>query len=240
MAGLHRDRVESQEAAVKYFITGAFSSAFFLYGVALLYGVSGSTTLAADRRRHRHRALGGARAGPARRRLPAGGLRVQGGARCRSTCGRPTSTRARPPRSPRSCPRASRRRPSRAFLRVFLQAVPALAGEWQPAVAVLAIVTMVIGNLGALAQTNIKRMLAYSSVAHAGYILTAVVAAPGAADGGRPLLSRRLRGGEPRRLRRAVLAGPRRPRAAVAGRRLAGWPTAGRCSPRPWPSSCSP
>jgi NADH-quinone oxidoreductase subunit N len=67
-----------------------------------------------------------------------------------------------------------------AFLRVFLQAVPSLAAEWQPAVAVLAIVTMVIGNLGALAQTNVKRMLAYSSVAHAGYILTAVVAAPGA------------------------------------------------------------
>src|SRR5688500_5133895 len=46
MAGLHRDRVESQEAALKYFITGAFSSAFFLYGVALLYGATGSTTLA--------------------------------------------------------------------------------------------------------------------------------------------------------------------------------------------------
>jgi NADH-quinone oxidoreductase subunit N len=66
-----------------------------------------------------------------------------------------------------------------AFLRVFLQALPALSTEWQPAVAVLAIVTMVIGNLGALAQTNIKRMLAYSSIAHAGYILTAVAAAPG-------------------------------------------------------------
>jgi NADH-quinone oxidoreductase subunit N len=67
-----------------------------------------------------------------------------------------------------------------AFLRVFLQALPMMAAEWQPAVSVLAIVTMVIGNLGALAQTNVKRMLAYSSVAHAGYIMTAAVAAPGA------------------------------------------------------------
>ena len=53
--------------------------------------------------------------------------------------------------------------------------------QWQPAVAVLAIVTMLVGNLAALAQTNLKRMLAYSSVAHAGYLMTALVAAPGAA-----------------------------------------------------------
>ena len=66
-----------------------------------------------------------------------------------------------------------------AFLRVFLQALPSLAAHWQPAVAVLAIVTMVVGNLGALAQSNLKRMLAYSSVAHAGYLMTALVAAPG-------------------------------------------------------------
>jgi NADH-quinone oxidoreductase subunit N len=66
-----------------------------------------------------------------------------------------------------------------ALLRVFGQALPALASSWQPAVAALAVVTMVVGNLGALAQSNLKRMLAYSSVAHAGYLLAAVVAAPG-------------------------------------------------------------
>jgi NADH-quinone oxidoreductase subunit N len=63
-----------------------------------------------------------------------------------------------------------------ALLRVFGQALAPLASEWRPAVAVLAVVTMVIGNLGALAQTNLKRMLAYSSIAHAGYLLTALVA----------------------------------------------------------------
>src|SRR5207245_11302269 len=64
-------------------------------------------------------------------------------------------------------------------LRVCVQALPAVAGLWQPAVAALAVLTMVVGNLGALAQSNIKRMLAYSSVGHAGYLLTAIVAAPG-------------------------------------------------------------
>jgi NADH-quinone oxidoreductase subunit N len=65
------------------------------------------------------------------------------------------------------------------FLRVFGRALPGLVDQWQPAVAALALVTMVVGNLGALAQSNLKRMLAYSSVAHAGYLLTALVAAPG-------------------------------------------------------------
>jgi NADH-quinone oxidoreductase subunit N len=65
-----------------------------------------------------------------------------------------------------------------ALLRVFDSALPALASQWQPLVAVLAIVTMVVGNLAALAQSNLKRMLAYSSIAHAGYLLTALVALP--------------------------------------------------------------
>jgi NADH-quinone oxidoreductase subunit N len=68
-----------------------------------------------------------------------------------------------------------------ALFRVFDFALPALAAHWQPLVAVLAIVTMIVGNLAALAQTSLKRMLAYSSVAHAGYVLTALVAAPLAA-----------------------------------------------------------
>jgi NADH-quinone oxidoreductase subunit N len=68
-----------------------------------------------------------------------------------------------------------------ALLRVFDSALPALASRWQPLVAVLAIVTMIVGNLAALAQPNLKRMLAYSSVAHSGYLLAALVAAPGLA-----------------------------------------------------------
>jgi NADH-quinone oxidoreductase subunit N len=68
-----------------------------------------------------------------------------------------------------------------ALLRVFGQGLPSLAAQWKPLLAVLAIVSMVGGNLGALAQGNIKRMLAWSSVAHAGYLLTALVAAPAVA-----------------------------------------------------------
>jgi catechol 2,3-dioxygenase-like lactoylglutathione lyase family enzyme len=64
-----------------------------------------------------------------------------------------------------------------ALLRVVLQALPAQADEWQPALATLAILSLVFGNVVALVQTNVKRMLAYSSVGHAGYLLTAVVAA---------------------------------------------------------------
>ena len=179
MAGLQRDRVESQEAAVKYFVTGAFSSAFFLYGVALLYGATGSTTIPEIAA-----ALGSAPArGPGLALLGVGFLLVGFGFKVASVPfhmwapdvyeGAPTTVTALMSAGVKAAAFA-------AFLRVFLQAVPSLAAEWQPAVAVLAIVTMVVGNLGALAQTNVKRMLAYSSVAHAGYIMTAAVAAPGA------------------------------------------------------------
>jgi NADH-quinone oxidoreductase subunit N len=68
-----------------------------------------------------------------------------------------------------------------ALLRVLGSALPALAGEWQPLVAALAVLTMVVGNLAALGQGNLKRLLAFSSVAHAGYVLTALVAAPAVA-----------------------------------------------------------
>jgi NADH-quinone oxidoreductase subunit N len=177
MAGLHRDRLESQEAAVKYFVTGAFASAFFLYGVALLYGASGSTSLP------RIAAAVARPEGAGLAVLGVGFLLVGFGFKVAAVPfhmwapdvyeGAPTTVTALMSAGVKAAAFA-------AFLRVFLQAVPSLAAEWQPAVAVLAIVTMVIGNLGALAQTNVKRMLAYSSVDHAGYILTAVVASPGA------------------------------------------------------------
>ena len=178
MAGLHRARVESQEAAVKYFVTGAFSSAFFLYGVALLYGASGSTTLSRI-----SAAIDPSAAGPGLALLGVGFLLVGFGFKVAAVPfhmwapdvyeGAPTTVTALMSAGVKTAAFA-------ALLRVFLQGVPGLAHQWQPAIAVLAIVTMVIGNLGALAQTNVKRMLAYSSVAHAGYILTAVAAAPGA------------------------------------------------------------
>ena len=178
LAGLHRDRPESQEAAMKYFITGAFSSAFFLYGVALLYGVSGSTSLA--RIAPAVRSAGGA---PGAMAIVGAGLLLVGfGFKVASVPfhmwapdvyeGAPTTVTALMSAGVKTAAFG-------ALLRVFVQALPSLASQWQPAVAALALVTMVVGNLGALAQSNIKRMLAYSSVGHAGYLLAAVVAAPG-------------------------------------------------------------
>src|SRR6185295_11125593 len=178
LAGLHRQRPESQEAAMKYFITGAFSSAFFLYGVALLYGVSGSTSLARTAPAVRA-ATGGA---GAMALVGAGLLLVGFGFKVASVPfhmwapdvyeGAPTTVTALMSAGVKAAAFG-------ALLRVAVQALPTLADRWQPAVAALAIVSMVIGNLAALAQSNLKRMLAYSSVAHAGYLLSALVAAPG-------------------------------------------------------------
>jgi NADH-quinone oxidoreductase subunit N len=179
MAGMRRDREESQEAALKYFVTGAFSSSFLLYGIALLYGATGSTLL--DRIGPALVALG---PGPGRLVIVGTGLLLVGfGFKVALVPfhmwtpdvyeGAPTPVTAFMSAGVKAAAFG-------ALLRVFAELAP-LADSWQPAVAALALVTMVVGNLGALAQTNVKRMLAYSSVAHAGYLLVALVAAPVAA-----------------------------------------------------------
>jgi len=175
LVAMRRDQIESQEAGIKYFVTGAFSSAFFLYGIALLYGTSGSTSLGR---------VASAAASPGREPLAilgAGLLLVGLGFKVASVPfhmwapdvyeGAPTTVTAFMSAGVKAAAFG-------AFVRIFGVALPALAGVWQPAVAALAVVSMVFGNLGALAQSNVKRMLAWSSIAHAGYLLTAVVAAP--------------------------------------------------------------
>jgi NADH-quinone oxidoreductase subunit N len=177
LAGMDRRKGESQESALKYFVTGAFSSAFLLYGVALLYGLSGSTSI--DR-------IGVVLVtmepgGRALALLGVGLLLVGFGFKVASVPfhmwtpdvyeGAPTTVTAFMAAGVKTAAFG-------ALLRVFGHGLSSLQGEWRPAIAVLALVTMVVGNLGALAQRNVKRMLAYSSIAHAGYLLTAVVAAP--------------------------------------------------------------
>jgi NADH-quinone oxidoreductase subunit N len=177
MVGLHRDRPESQEGAMKYFITGAFSSAFFLYGVALLYGVAGTTSLGGIAR-----AVAGADTPQAVLALMGAGLLLVGfGFKVASVpfhMWAPDAYEGAPTPVTALMSAGVKAAAFGALLRVFLQALPGLADQWRPAVAALALVTMVVGNLGALAQGNVKRMLAYSSVAHAGYLLAALVAAP--------------------------------------------------------------
>jgi NADH-quinone oxidoreductase subunit N len=180
LAGMQRARLESQESALKYFVTGAFSSAFFLYGVALVYGVTGSTSL--DRIA---RSLSALSPDSATLAVLGTGLLVVGfGFKVASVPfhmwapdvyeGAPTTVTALMSAGVKAAAFG-------ALLRVFGQGLPSLAAQWKPLLAVLAIVSMIVGNLGALAQGNIKRMLAWSSVAHAGYLLTAFVAAPGVA-----------------------------------------------------------
>jgi hypothetical protein len=213
---------------MKYFITGAFSSAFFLYGVALLYGISGSTWLMRIAP-----ALHPSSESAALGVLGVALLLVGFGFKVASAPfhmwvpdvyeGAPTTVTALMSAGVKAAAFG-------AFLRVFLVPLAAVSAQWRPAVAVLAVVSMVLGNLGALAQSNLKRMLAYSSIAHAGYLLTAVVACAGRGGRGRPLLPRGLRGGEPGRVRGPGRPGQqRRARAAVVGRPGG----AGRAPPRP-------
>jgi NADH-quinone oxidoreductase subunit N len=180
LTGMQRVRAQSQEAALKYFITGAFSSAFFLYGVALLYGASGSTEL--TRVAQQIALLSPESSGLAI--LGTALLFVGFAFKVGSVPfhmwapdvyeGAPTPTTAFMAAGVKAAAFG-------ALLRVFGYALPGLAGHWRPLVALVAAATMIVGNLAALAQPNLKRMLAYSSVAHAGYLLTAMVAAPGLA-----------------------------------------------------------
>ena len=177
LAAFHRRRARSGEAGMKYFVLGAFSSAFFLYGIALVYGATGHDVA----RRHRHvpvdprpavqRRAAGRRwrscwSGWASRSRP-----------CRSSRGRPTSTRARRPRRPRSWPAVAKTAGFAALLRIFLLAFPTQAENWRPLIWVLAVLTMVVGSVLAIVQDDVKRMLAYSSISHAGYVLLGLQAA---------------------------------------------------------------
>ncbi|WP_405495119.1 NADH-quinone oxidoreductase subunit NuoN [Nocardia sp. NBC_00511] len=171
-----RKRLLSQEAALKYFLLGAFSSAFFLYGVALLYGYSGTIKMqgiaeAVGRdtgNSHTLAILGVAM-------LAVGLLFKIGAVPFQSWIpdvyqGAPTSITA-------FMAAATKISAVGALLRVLYVAVPALRNDWRPVLAAIAIATMVVGAILAVTQTDMKRMLAYSSVAHAGFILTALVAA---------------------------------------------------------------
>ena len=186
LAASHRRRVESQEAGIKYFVLGGFSSAFFLYGIALVYGATGSTNLSeiVDV----VPATGARRAVTTRWCSPASRCCSSASASrsppSRSTSGPPTSTRARRRRSRRSWRRSARSAAFAALLRVLVVALPLYRDDWRPAVWVLAVLSLVVGSVLAVVQTNVKRMLAYSSISHAGFILVGVEAAapPGRAS----------------------------------------------------------
>ena len=175
LAGLLRDTPRSLESAFKYFMLGAFSSAFFLYGVATLYGALGTTNLLAM-----SQAIGDQGASPLL--LMGMALLIVGlGFKVAVVPfhmwapdvydGAPTAVTAFMTAGPKAAAFA-------ALLRVFAQGfgAPAFSAEWVPVFAVLAALTMLLGNVVAIVQQSIKRMLAYSSIAHAGYAFVALVA----------------------------------------------------------------
>jgi NADH-quinone oxidoreductase subunit N len=173
LAGFIKPNQRSNEAAVKYFLLGAFSLGILLYGMSILYGLSGTTKMSdmATVFASEDRSL----------LLVLAVILVVAGMAFKIAAvpfhmwapdvyeGAPTPVTA-------FLSVGSKAASFAMLLRIFMTALPSMNADWKLLFEVLAIVTMTVGNLAALTQTNLKRMLAYSSIAHAGYLLIGVVA----------------------------------------------------------------
>jgi NADH-quinone oxidoreductase subunit N len=173
LAGFIKPNQRSNEAAVKYFLLGAFSLGILLYGMSLMYGLSGTTNL---------RTMATIFAGQERDpRLALAVILVVAGVGFKIAAvpfhmwapdvyeGAPTPVTA-------FLSVGSKAASFAMLLRIFIEGLPSMSADWRMLFEALAIITMTIGNLAALTQTNLKRMLAYSSIAHAGYVLIGIVA----------------------------------------------------------------
>lgn len=175
LAGIWRTQVRSNEAALKYFILGAFASGFLLLGIALLFGASGETLLP------RIGEVAATGTGEQRLLVTIGAALLLVGFGFKVAAapfhswapdvyeGAPTAVTAFMAAGIKAAAFA-------AFVRVFVDSLGPLAGDWRGALWILAVLTMTVGNVSALVQRNIKRLLAYSSIAHAGYLLVGMVA----------------------------------------------------------------
>jgi NADH-quinone oxidoreductase subunit N len=173
LAGFIKPSQRSNEAAVKYFLLGAFSLGILLYGMSLMYGLSGTTGL-----RTMAVAFAG-QTGDARLMLAV--ILVVAGVGFKIAAvpfhmwapdvyeGAPTPVTA-------FLSVGSKAASFAMLLRIFLEGLPSMSADWRLLFESLSIVTMTVGNFAALTQTNVKRMLAYSSIAHAGYLLIGIVA----------------------------------------------------------------
>ena len=179
LASYRRDAPRANESALKYFLLGSFATAFFLYGVALVYGATGTTQLA-------HMDLADFPGAATLLKLGLALLLVGLGFKVAAVPfqlwtpdvyeGAPTPVTALMASGPKAA--------AFALLLRILATVPAAGSFWFWALWVSAVLTMFAGNLAALAQSSVKRMLAYSSIAHAGYILVALAATAAADDAG--------------------------------------------------------
>jgi len=184
LAGFNRDNLKSNEAGLKYFLLGAFSTGFLLYGMALIYGATGTTQIAKIAV-----AVGQISLPSSNIMLVAGMFLMLTGFAFKIAAapfhmwtpdvyeGAPTPMTAFMSAGPKAAGFA-------AALRIFLVALPTLQVEWSQVLWILAVLTMTIGNITALRQDNIKRMLAYSSIAHAGYALVGFTAGNGTGTAG--------------------------------------------------------
>ena len=175
LAGIRRGDTRSNEAALKYFLLGAFATGFLLYGMTLLYGSTGTTKLAGIAEALSHSDV------LSQPILMMGVVLLIAGFGFKVASvpfhmwtpdvyqGAPTPVTAFMAVGPKAAAFA-------AFFRVFTTAMPELAPTWEVLLSIVAVATMFVGNLGAIMQTNIKRLLAYSSISHAGYILIAIIA----------------------------------------------------------------
>ncbi|RRR73273.1 MAG: NADH-quinone oxidoreductase subunit N [Candidatus Viridilinea halotolerans] len=178
LTGFAYPRVTSEEAAMKYLVMGAFAAGFFVYGIALVYGATGTTNLATI----------GAQLAAKPFVLNEHVLLMAGAALLLITFGFkvalvpfhmwvPDVYEGSPTPVAAFMSVGTKAAALAALLRILTTALPLAYAFWLPVLSVLAAVTMLVGNLGALTQTNVKRMLAYSSVGHAGYVLLSVIVA---------------------------------------------------------------
>ena len=174
LTGIRRTSPAATEAAFKYFLLGAFSSAFFLYGIAFTYGVTGSTKL-----ERIGRVL--AAQPPTPMLLLALGLLLVGFAFKVSAVPfhmwTPDAYEGAPPAVTGFMSTGVKAAAFAAFVRVFLTAFGSFKAEWGPVLWVVAAATMIVGTVVGVAQSNVKRMLAYSSIAHGGYLVVALLSA---------------------------------------------------------------
>ena len=176
LAGLDHRREASGEAAMKYFVLGAFSSAIFVYGIALTYGATGSTNLAE---------IG---AFLARNVVTSNGVLIGGlglllvgfafkVAAVPFHMWTPDVYQGAPTPATGFMAAMAKAGGFAALLRVFVSTFPSLRSSWQPVVFVLAALTLLVGAVVAVVQSDVKRMLSYSSINHAGFVLLGLQAA---------------------------------------------------------------
>jgi NADH-quinone oxidoreductase subunit N len=176
LAGFHRRRAESGEAAMKYFVLSAFSSAFLLYGIALTYGSTGTTNLAgiAQWLATNVAVTSGVMYAGLALLLVGFGFKV---AAVPFHTWTPDVYQGSPTPVTGFMAGASKAAGFAALLRVFYSTFSVLRPDWKPFIWALAVASLLVGSVLAIVQTDVKRMLAYSSISHAGYILVGLEAA---------------------------------------------------------------